>query len=128
MRIISKIFGVIAGMSAMPALAQDGLEIIGIPIDRGLGFQPAVTELARDLQWLDAMILYIITAIVVFVTALMGYVIIRYNRRANPNRATLRKNRPVKMQGRVIRVWSLTGMAGYSWQVLLKRQEFRERN
>ena len=85
MRIISKIFGVIAGMSAMPALAQDGLEIIGIPIDRGLGFQPAVTELARDLQWLDAMILYIITAIVVFVTALMGYVIIRYNRRANPN-------------------------------------------
>ena len=90
MRIISKIFGVIAGMSAMPALAQDGLEIIGIPIDRGLGFQPAVTELARDLQWLDAMILYIITAIVVFVTALMGYVIIRYNRRANPNPASLR--------------------------------------
>jgi cytochrome c oxidase subunit 2 len=125
-RIISKIFGVIAGMSAMPALAQDGLEIIGIPIDRGLGFQPAVTELARDLQWLDAMILYIITAIVVFVTALMGYVIIRYNRRANPNPASFTHNSPVEIAWTVIPVLILTVIGVYSLPVLFKQQEIPE--
>ena len=126
MRIISKIFGVIAGMSAMPALAQDWLEIIGIPIDRGLGFQPAVTELARDLQWLDAMILYIITAIVVFVTALMGYVIIRYNRRANPNPASFTHNSPVEIAWTVIPVLILTVIGVYSLPVLFKQQEIPE--
>ena len=126
MRIISKIFGVIAGMSAMPALAQDGLEIIGIPIDRGLGFQPAVTELARALQWLDAMILYIITAIVVFVTALMGYVIIRYNRRANPNPASFTHNSPVEIAWTVIPVLILTVIGVYSLPVLFKQQEIPE--
>ena len=126
MRIISKIVGVIAGMSAMPALAQDGLEIIGIPIDRGLGFQPAVTELARDLQWLDAMILYIITAIVVFVTALMGYVIIRYNRRANPNPASFTHNSPVEIAWTVIPVLILTVIGVYSLPVLFKQQEIPE--
>ena len=126
MRIISKIFGVIAGMSAMQALAQDGLEIIGIPIDRGLGFQPAVTELARDLQWLDAMILYIITAIVVFVTALMGYVIIRYNRRANPNPASFTHNSPVEIAWTVIPVLILTVIGVYSLPVLFKQQEIPE--
>jgi cytochrome c oxidase subunit 2 len=126
MRIISKIFGLIAGMSAMPALAQDGLEIIGIPIDRGLGFQPAVTELARDLQWLDAMILYIITAIVVFVTALMGYVIIRYNRRANPNPASFTHNSPVEIAWTVIPVLILTVIGVYSLPVLFKQQEIPE--
>ena len=126
MRIISKIFGVIAGMSAIPALAQDGLEIIGVPIDRGLGFQPAVTELARDLQWLDAMILYIITAIVVFVTALMGYVIIRYNRRANPNPASFTHNSPVEIAWTVIPVLILTVIGVYSLPVLFKQQEIPE--
>jgi len=126
MRIISKIFGLIAGMSAMPALAQDGLEIIGVPIDRGLGFQPAVTELARDLQWLDAMILYIITAIVVFVTALMGYVIIRYNRRSNPNPASFTHNSPVEIAWTVIPVLILTVIGVYSLPVLFKQQEIPE--
>ncbi|MGB1791364.1 MAG: cytochrome c oxidase subunit II [Paracoccaceae bacterium] len=126
MRIISKIFGLIAGMSAMPALAQDGLEIIGVPIDRGLGFQPAVTELARDLQWLDAMILYIITAIVVFVTALMGYVIIRYNRRANPSPASFTHNSPVEIAWTVIPVLILTVIGVYSLPVLFKQQEIPE--
>ena len=126
MRIISKIFGVIAGMSAIPALAQDGLEIIGVPIDRSLGFQPAVTELARDLQWLDAMILYIITAIVVFVTALMGYVIIRYNRRANPNPASFTHNSPVEIAWTVIPVLILTVIGVYSLPVLFKQQEIPE--
>ena len=54
------------------ANSQENLELIGVPTQSGTGFQPAVTELARDLQWLDGMLLIIITAISLFVTFLLG--------------------------------------------------------
>jgi cytochrome c oxidase subunit 2 len=56
----------LAAMAAPMSLAQ-GLEIIGQPHDKLLGFQPASSSLAVEQQWLDHMILYIITVIVIFV-------------------------------------------------------------
>ena len=73
MRLKSKITGLISGLLAMPAFAEEGLEIIGQPLADGIGFQPAATKLARDLQWLDGMILIIITAITVFVLFLIFF-------------------------------------------------------
>ena len=85
MRFTTKITGLWAAMITMllagAAAAQDGLdglEIIGKPIDGEMGFQPAVTEMARDLQWLDGMVLIIITVITLFVTALLLYIAMRY--------------------------------------------------
>ena len=60
--------------------AIEDLEIVGAPVNGEMGFQPPATELARDLQWLDGMLLVIITIITLFVTGLMAYVIVRYNR------------------------------------------------
>ncbi|MFZ1346656.1 MAG: cytochrome c oxidase subunit II, partial [Tabrizicola sp.] len=51
-----------AMLVAGQALAQQALEIVGQPVDGAIGFQPAVTELAEDLHWLDHMILYVIAA------------------------------------------------------------------
>ena len=52
-------------VSSLSAFAQTmalpDLEIIGAPQPGGMGFQPAATELARDLQWLDGMVMFIIT-------------------------------------------------------------------
>ena len=86
-----------ATVTALPVAAQDGLEIIGRPVDKLMGFQPAVTELARDVQWLDMMVLWIITAISVFVTGLLIYVIFRYNRKANPVPASFTHNSPIEV-------------------------------
>ena len=61
---------------------------MGKPVPGGTGFQPAATELARDLQSLDWLILVIITIICVFVTGLLAWCIVRFNRRANPNAAS----------------------------------------
>ena len=48
-------------------MANDGLDknlpVIGKPIPNGINFQPPVTELARDIQWLDNILLVIITLI-----------------------------------------------------------------
>ena len=64
--------GLSASLTATTAWAQDNLEIIGTPVQGGTGFQPAATELARDLQWLDGLILVIITVICLFVTGLIA--------------------------------------------------------
>ena len=61
MRLTTKLFGLLAACLAVPAYAQDTLEIIGKPKERGIDFQPAATELAREIQWLDNFVFIIIT-------------------------------------------------------------------
>jgi cytochrome c oxidase subunit 2 len=66
---------------------RDGLDVIGAPEPGGMNFQPGVTELANDIRALDTLLLVIVTAIVLFVTALLAWTIVRHNaRRPIPNR------------------------------------------
>jgi len=44
---------ILAGGSASAQDVNQDLEIVGKPVLGGTGFQPAATELARDVQWLD---------------------------------------------------------------------------
>ncbi|MFN3262580.1 MAG: cytochrome c oxidase subunit II [Pikeienuella sp.] len=62
-------------------------ESVGKPVPDGIGFQPAVTELMRDLVWFDAILHWISLAIVVLVTALLGIVIFRFSEKKNPTPA-----------------------------------------
>ncbi len=116
-------FGAVA---SIPAMAQDNLEIIGRPVDGGVNFQPAATELARDIQWLDNMILVIITAISLFVVALMAICIFRYNRKANPNPANFTHNSPIEVAWTVVPIVILVFIAAFSLPVLFKQQEIPE--
>ena len=74
-------------MSLSGSLAMAG-EVAGRPVDKAMGFQRAVTEVARDIQWMDDFLLIVIGAITVFVTGLMLFVFVRFNKRANPKPAT----------------------------------------
>ena len=114
-----------AAATAMPAFAQQ-LETIGAPVEGGTGFQPAVTELARDLQWLDGMILIIITVIDLFVTALMAYCVVRYNRKANPNPSSFTHNTPIEIAWTVGPILILVFIGAFSLPVLFKQQEIPE--
>ena len=126
MRLKSLVTGLAAMFAAAPAIAQEGLQIIGVPTDKGLGFQPAATELARDLQWLDGMILWIITAISIFVVALLAIVIVRYNRRANPEPASFTHNTPIEVLWTVGPILILLFIRSFSLPVLFKQQEIPE--
>ena len=123
MRLKSLVTGLAAMFVAAPAIAQEGLQIIGVPTDKGLGFQPAATELARDLQWLDGMILWIITAISIFVVALLAIVVVRYNRRANPEPASFTHNTPIEVLWTVGPILILLFIGSFSLPVLFKQQE-----
>jgi cytochrome c oxidase subunit 2 len=122
--------GLGASLSATAASAQsapgEGLEIIGAPVDGAMGFQPAATELARDLQWLDGMLLVIITAITVFVLGLLFYVIVRYNRRTNADPARFTHNTPIEVAWTVVPIVILVFIGAFSLPVLFKQQVIPE--
>ena len=118
--------GIVTGLMAAPALAQDGLEIIGAPVDRETGFQPAASSLARDLQSLDYMILVIITLICLFVTALLIYAIARFNRRANPSPSSFTHNTPLEVAWTIIPIFVLVLIGAFSLPVLFNQQEIPE--
>jgi len=118
--------GLMGSALAGAAAAQDQLPVIGRPVDGLLGFQPAATELARELQGLDHMLLYIITAIVIFVTALMVYSFVRFNRRANPKPATFTHNTPIEIIWTVVPILILVFIGAFSLPVLFKQQEIPE--
>ncbi|MGR3661924.1 MAG: cytochrome c oxidase subunit II [Paracoccaceae bacterium] len=130
MRFITKITGLWAALIPMllagAAAAQDGLdglEIIGKPINGNIGFQPAVTEMARDMQWLDGMVLIIITVITLFVTGLLIYIALRYNRRMNPTPAQFTHNSPLEIAWTLIPIIILVFIGAFSLPVLFKSQE-----
>lgn len=118
--------GAIATLSAAPVMAQDNLEVIGKPVPGATGFQPAASELARDLQWLDGLLLVVITLITLFVVALMGYVIVRYNRKSNPNPASFTHHTPIEIAWTVVPIVILVFIGAFSLPVLFKQQEIPE--
>ena len=126
MRMIARLTGLMTIVMGLPAAAQDGLEIIGKPVDKLLGFQPPVTELARDVQWLDDMVLWVIVAITLLVTALLAYVIVRYNQKANPNPSSFTHNSPLEVAWTVVPIVVLVFIGAFSLPVLFKQQEIPE--
>ncbi len=116
-------------LAAGAAAAQDqleGLASVGKPVDGAMGFQPAATKIARDLQWLDGMIVVIITAIVVLVLALLLVVILRYNRRMNPNPARFTHNTPLEVTWTMVPIAILVFIGAFSLPVLFEEQEIPE--
>ncbi|PYC48062.1 cytochrome c oxidase subunit II [Litorivita pollutaquae] len=116
----------LAATTALPASAQEALETVGKPHLGGVGFQPAATELARDLQWLDGMLLWIIGVIVVFVCVLLVVVMLRYNRRSNPTPSSFTHNTPIEVAWTLVPILVLVVICAFSLPVLFKQQEIPE--
>lgn len=76
LKILLSAFVLILG-TTFPALAQ-------APQDWGLNLQEPASPTMERLADFHTMLLYIITAIVIFVSGLLLYVIVRFNKRANP--------------------------------------------
>ncbi len=113
----------LASLWSGAAFAQQTLEIVGQPIDGKTGFQPAAGKIAADLQWLDGMLNYIIIAIVIFVTALLIYVMIRFNSRSNPKPATFTHNSPLEVAWTIVPIVILVFIGAFSLPVLFEEQE-----
>jgi cytochrome c oxidase subunit 2 len=123
--------GIGATLTAGIAAAQttgmrDGLEVIGAPAPGGTGFQPGVTELANDIRALDGFLLVIMTAIVLLVTALLIYAMVRHNAKANPTPATFTHNTRIEVTWTVVPLVILVVIGAFSLPVLFKQQTIPE--
>ncbi len=110
--------------AAGAALAQDAAPaIIGRPVNGLMGFQPAATELARDQQGLDHMLLIICVVIVLFVSALLVVAMLRFNKTRNPVPAKFTHNSPLEITWTVVPIVILVFIGAFSLPVLFKQQE-----
>lgn len=57
---------------------------LALPYDWQLNFQPAVTPVMERIEEFHNLLLWLITAISLFVLALLLWIVVRYNKRANP--------------------------------------------
>ncbi len=114
---------------ATASFAQDniqGLETIGKPVDKLMGWQPAVTEVAHDIHWYDNLLLILITVISLFVTALLLWCVYRYNAKRNPVPATFTHNTKIEIAWTLIPVLILLAIIPFSLNLLFKQMEIPE--
>ena len=131
MMTVAKRLGLAAGAAVMAqtAVAQtalEDLEIVGAPTPGATGFQPAATELMRDLVWLDGFLLVIITIISLFVTGLMAWCVLRFNAKRNPEAATFTHNSPLEVAWTIVPIVILVFIGAFSLPILFKQQEIPE--
>ncbi|AXC49090.1 cytochrome c oxidase subunit II [Paracoccus suum] len=96
---------------------------IGKPVPKGMGFQPGVTSIAHDQIWLDHFVLLIITAVVIFVVALLLICIFRFNQRVNPIPARFSHNTPLEIAWTLVPVLILLVIGIFSLPILFRSQE-----
>ena len=103
-----------------------GLETIGKPEPKGMGFQFPATELMRDLIWLDNFLLVIITVISVFVTCLLAYAAFKFHRSRNDTPGTFTHHSVLEVAWTIVPVAILVVIGAYSLPILFKQQEIPE--
>jgi cytochrome c oxidase subunit 2 len=111
---------------AAVAATVDGLPIIGQPIPNGINWQPSVTDISQDSRWLDGMVNWIILVIVLFVSALLLWVIYRFHERRNPKAAQFTHNSPLEITWTVVPIVILAFIGAFSLPVLFEQQEIPE--
>jgi len=117
--------GLGAGLGASTARAQE-LEVIGKPVAGAMNLQPAATDVAIATWALDDFVHIISVAIAGFVALLILWVIVRYNRRANPTPKSFTHNSVVEVAWTLIPVLILVLIGAKSLPVLYKQQEIPE--
>lgn len=127
---LSKAFLPVAasGMSMITAVQASAdallpqLPVIGAPHPDGIAFQRPVTAIAREVQFLDNLLLWIIVPITIFVTGLLVWVIVFHNRRANPKPAEFTHNTPLEIAWTVVPAVILLGIAVFTFPALRHQQ------
>jgi cytochrome c oxidase subunit 2 len=115
----------IALTTVIAAMATGGIALaagVGQPVPWQLGLQQSVSPVMDTVVWLHNFLLYIITAIVLFVLALLVYVIVRFNAGSNPIPSKTTHNTLVEVLWTVVPVLILVAIAVPSFQLLFFQQ------
>ncbi|MGN6208234.1 cytochrome c oxidase subunit II [Asticcacaulis sp.] len=101
---------------SVSAFAED---VMGQPTDKAMGWQPAGSALKRQTEWFYNDLLFpIIVAICLLVAGLLLWIMVRYNKKANPVPAKFSHNTLIEIIWTVIPVLILVVIAIYSLSLL----------
>lgn len=115
-------FGI--GLLMQGAAMAEG--VAGKPVPGGHHFQKGVTPVMNDIVWLDDFLHVIVGAITLFVVVLMAIVILKYNRKANPEPATFTHNTVLEVAWTALPVVILIIIAVPSLKLLFLQLEVPE--
>ncbi len=101
--------------------AQSGTP--GQPSPWEINFQPAATPIMDFIEQFHFWLLVIITAIMIFVTILLVYVMIRFNAKSNPKPSKVTHNTLLEIGWTVVPVIILVGIAIPSFRLLYDQLE-----
>lgn len=105
-----------AVFTAAPAWAQD---LMGQPTPGGVGLQPAASPLKHQAHFFhDIVLMPIITAICLLVLGLLVWIVVRYNKKANPTPARWSHNTVIEVIWTVVPVLILVVISLFSFRLL----------
>jgi len=114
---------VMANLTLTGAAFGESLKEIGVPQPGKMGFQPPSSTVAVEAQGLESLVMWIITAITIFVCALMLYVIWRFNAKRNPVPAKFTHNTPIEILWTLVPVVVLVFIGSFSLPALFDQME-----
>ncbi|WP_291885142.1 cytochrome c oxidase subunit II [Maricaulis sp.] len=106
--------------------AAGALATPGQPTDGHLGFQPAVTPIMERVTSFHNILLWIIIPITIFVMGLLLWVMIRYNRKANPQASKNSHNTLLEVVWTAVPVMILIVISVFSFPLLYFQDEIPE--
>jgi cytochrome c oxidase subunit 2 len=108
--------GAVTAFWSASALAED---LVGQPTNGAIDMQPGVTPLRHDAIFFhNAILMPIITAITLFVLALLVWCVVRYNKRSNPVPARWSHNTAVEVTWTLVPVLILVFISVFSFKLL----------
>lgn len=122
MRLAKKLMLLLSGLAALTAAAAMGAGAAfaetGVAQNWQLGFQEAATPIMERIESFHTLILWIITAITLFVLALLIIVMVRFNAKSNPVPSKTTHNTTVEVLWTLIPVIILVAIAIPSFRLL----------
>ena len=118
MKVLSRLTAVAATIGTLFAGAGAAFAGLGQPTPWQMDLQQAATPVMEDIAWFHNYVLVIITAITIFVLALLVICITKFNARANPTPSRTTHNTPIEVIWTLVPVLILTAIAIPSFRLL----------
>jgi cytochrome c oxidase subunit II len=122
MLVLKRLAALAAGL--MPAIAGGGAAFAGLgqPSPWQLGLQQSATPVMDNIVWFHDFLLWLITAIALFVLVLLVIVFVRFNARANPTPSRTTHNTLLEVAWTLVPVIILVSIAVPSFKLLFLQQ------
>jgi len=118
MKVFSRLTAIAVASGAMLASAGAALAGLGQPTPWELGLQDAASPVMADIISFHNFVLWIITAITLFVLLLLVIIVVRFNARANPTPSRTTHNTPLEIIWTIVPVIILVLIAVPSFRLL----------